>query len=187
MGSICNTWFTCWSSAGSFFTLHIVLTISDFFSLFVYSLTLMILYILMESDRAVQQRQPAENNEQREQVRGAEANRNGGEGRRQIEENQNHCVPENTNYPTENNERVRCLSSFFCISVLDKPSKIEFDNMLYISYSNVSLYLYWATPRVILTKCCFVNRVLKGQVKVEKEVIWTSQKIILRLSCNLSI
>ena len=96
----------------------------------------------MESDRAVQQRQPAENNEQREQVRGAEANRNGGEGRRQIEENQNHCVPENTNYPTENNERVSCLSSFFCISVLDKPAKIEFDNMLYISYSNVSLYVY---------------------------------------------
>ena len=123
MGSICNTRFTCWSSAGSFFTMHIVLTISDFFSLFVYSLTLMIFYILMESDRAVQQRQPAENNEQREQVRGAEANRNG-EGRRQIEENQNHCVPANTNYPTENNERVSCLNSFFCICWIN-PQKLN--------------------------------------------------------------
>ena len=31
----------------------------------------------MESERALQQRQPVGNNEQREQVRGAEANRNG--------------------------------------------------------------------------------------------------------------
>ena len=66
----------------------------------------MILYILMESERALQQRQPVGNNEQREQVRGAEANRNGGEGRRHTEENQNHSIPPNTNYPTENDERL---------------------------------------------------------------------------------
>ena len=62
-----------------------MLSIPDFFSLFVDFLTLMILYILMESERALQQRQPVGNNEQREQVRGAEANRNGGEGRRHTE------------------------------------------------------------------------------------------------------
>lgn len=43
--------------------LHILLTIQDFFSLFVEFLMLMILYILMESDRAVQQRQQAKINE----------------------------------------------------------------------------------------------------------------------------
>ena len=79
-----------------------MLTIPDFFSLFVDFLTLMILYILMESERAVQQRQPVGNNEQREQVRGAEVNRNG--ERRHIEENQNYSIPPNTNYPTENDE-----------------------------------------------------------------------------------
>ena len=52
----------------------------------------------MESDRAVQQRQPVGNNEQREQVRKSEANA-GNE-----DENQNHYVPPNTNYPTENDE-----------------------------------------------------------------------------------
>ena len=83
-----------------------MLSIPDFFSLFFGFLTLMILYILMESERAVQQRQPVGNNEQREQVRGAEANRNGGEGRRHTEENQNHSIPPNTNYPTENDERL---------------------------------------------------------------------------------
>ena len=83
-----------------------MLSIPDFFSLFVDFLTLMILCILMESERALQQRQPVGNNEQREQVRGAEANRNGGEGRRHIEENQNHSIPPNTNYPTENDERL---------------------------------------------------------------------------------
>ena len=79
-------------------------TIQDFFSRFVDFLTLMILYILMESDRAVQQRQPARINEQREQVRRLELNRNGGR-RRHMEENQNYCVPPNKNYPTENDER----------------------------------------------------------------------------------
>ena len=83
-----------------------MLSIPDFFSLFVDFLTLMILCILMESERALQQRQPVGNNEQREQVRGAEANRNGGEGRRHTEENQNHSIPPNTNYPTENDERL---------------------------------------------------------------------------------
>ena len=78
-----------------------MLSIPDFFSLFVDFLTLMILCILMESERAVQQRQPVGNNEQREQVRGAEVNRNG--ERRHIE-NQNHSIPPNTNYPTENDE-----------------------------------------------------------------------------------
>ena len=80
-----------------------MLTIQDFFSRFVDFLMLMILYILMESDRAVQLRQPARINEQREQVRRLELNRNG--GRRHMEENQNYCVPPNTNYPTENDER----------------------------------------------------------------------------------
>ena len=81
-----------------------MLTIQDFFSRFVDFLMLMILYILMESDRAVQQRQPARINEQREQVRRLELNRNGGR-RRHMEENQSYCVPPNTNYPTENDER----------------------------------------------------------------------------------
>ena len=81
-----------------------MLSIPDFFSLFVDFLTLMILYILMESERALQQRQPVGNNEQREQVRGAEANRNG--ERRHTEENQNHSIPPNTNYPTENDEQL---------------------------------------------------------------------------------
>ena len=81
-----------------------MLTIQDFFSRFVDLLMLMILYILMESDRAVQQRQPARINEQREQVRRLELNRNGGR-RRHMEENQNYCFPPNTNYPTENDER----------------------------------------------------------------------------------
>ena len=84
-----------------------MLSIPDFFSLFVDFLMLtwlMILYILMESERVVQQRQPVGNNEQREQVRRSEANRNG-EGRH-IEENQNYSIPPNTNYPTENDERL---------------------------------------------------------------------------------
>ena len=81
-----------------------MLSIPDFFSLFVDFLTLMILYILMESERALQQRQPVGNNEQREQVRGAEANRNG--ETRHTEENQNHSIPPNTIYPTENDERL---------------------------------------------------------------------------------
>ena len=68
-----------------------MLTIADFFSLFVDFLVLMILYILMENDRAVQQRQPVGNNEQREQVRKSEAN-TGNE-----DENQNHYIPPNTN------------------------------------------------------------------------------------------
>ena len=51
-----------------------MLTITDFFSLFVDFLMLMIFCILMEKDRAVQQRQPVGNNEQREQVRKSEAN-----------------------------------------------------------------------------------------------------------------
>ena len=76
-----------------------MLTIQDFFSLFAGFLRLIILYILMENDRAVQQRQLVGNNEQREQVRRAEVNTGKGE------ENQNHCVPPNTNYPTENDER----------------------------------------------------------------------------------
>ena len=75
-----------------------MLTFSDCFSLFVDFLMLMILYIQIESDRAVQQRQPVGNNEQREQVRKSEANA-GNE-----DENQNHYVPPNTNYPTENDE-----------------------------------------------------------------------------------
>ena len=90
--------------ARSWSILHIMLTIQDFFSLFVDFLMLIILYILMESGRAVQQRQPARINEQREQVRRSELNRSG-ERRRQREENQNYCVPPNTNYPTENDER----------------------------------------------------------------------------------
>ena len=81
-----------------------MLTIPDFFSLFVDFLMLMILCILMESERALQQGQPVGNNEQREQVRRSEANRNG-EGRH-IEENQNYSIPPNTNYPTENDERL---------------------------------------------------------------------------------
>ena len=77
-----------------------MLTLQDFFSLFVDVLMVMILCILMENDRAVQQRQPVGNNEeQREQVRRSEVNTGNGE------ENQNHCVPPNTNYPTENDER----------------------------------------------------------------------------------
>ena len=75
-----------------------MLTFSGCFSLFVDFLMLMILYILIENDRAVQQRQPVGNNEQREQVRKSEAN-TGNE-----DENQNHYVPPNTNYPTENDE-----------------------------------------------------------------------------------
>ena len=63
-----------------------MLTITDFFSLFVDFLMLMILCILMENDRAVQQRQPVGNNEQREQVRKSEAN-TGNE-----DENQNQYV-----------------------------------------------------------------------------------------------
>ena len=76
-----------------------MLTITDFFSLFVDFLILMIFYILMENGRVVQQRQPVGNNEQREQVRRSEVNTGNGE------ENQNHSVPPNTNYPTENDER----------------------------------------------------------------------------------
>ena len=75
-----------------------MLTISDCFSLFVNFLMLMILCILMENDRAVQQRQPVGNNEQREQVRKSQAN-TGNE-----DENQNHYVPPNTNYPPKNDE-----------------------------------------------------------------------------------
>ena len=76
-----------------------MLTIQDFFSLFVDFLILMIFYILMENGRVVQQRQPVGNNEQREQVRRSEVNTGNGE------ENQNHSVPPNKNYPTENDER----------------------------------------------------------------------------------
>ena len=76
-----------------------MLTIQDFFSLFVDFFILMIFYILMENGRVVQQRQPVGNNEQREQVRRSEVNTGNGE------ENQNHSVPPNTNYPTENDER----------------------------------------------------------------------------------
>ena len=76
-----------------------MLTIQDFFSLFVDFFILMIFYILMENGRVVQQRQPVGNNEQREQVRRAEVNTGNGE------ENQNHSVPPNKNYPTENDER----------------------------------------------------------------------------------
>ena len=76
-----------------------MLTITDFFSLFVDFLILMIFYILMENGRVVQRRQPVGNNEQREQVRRVEVNTGNGE------ENQNHSVPPNTNYPTENDER----------------------------------------------------------------------------------
>ena len=75
-----------------------MLTITDFFSLFVDFLMLMILCIPMENDRAVQQRQQVGNNEQREQVRKSQAN-TGNE-----DENQNHYVPPNTNYPTKNDE-----------------------------------------------------------------------------------
>ena len=53
----------------------------------------------MENGRVVQQRQPVGNNERREQVRRAKVNTGNGE------ENQNHSVPPNTNYPTENDER----------------------------------------------------------------------------------
>ena len=53
----------------------------------------------MENGRVVQQRQPVGNNEQREQVRRSEVNTGNGE------ENQNHSVPPNKNYPTENDER----------------------------------------------------------------------------------
>ena len=76
-----------------------MLTIQDFFSLFVDFFILMIFYILMENGRVVQQRQPVGNNEQREQVRRSEVNTGNGE------ENQNHSVPPNKNYPTENDER----------------------------------------------------------------------------------
>ena len=76
-----------------------MLTIQDFFSLFVDFLILMIFCILMENGRVVQQRQPVGNNEQREQVRRSEVNTGNGE------ENQNHSVPPNKNYPTENDER----------------------------------------------------------------------------------
>ena len=76
-----------------------MLTIQDFFSLFVDFLILMIFFILMENGRVVQQRQPVGNNEQREQVRRSEVNTGNGE------ENQNHSVPPNKNYPTENDER----------------------------------------------------------------------------------
>ena len=70
-----------------------MLTIQDFFSLFVDFLILMIFYILMENGRVVQQRQPVGNNEQREQVRRVEVNTG------------NHSVPPNKTYPTENDER----------------------------------------------------------------------------------
>ena len=76
-----------------------MLNIQDFFSLFVDFLILMIFCILMENGRVVQQRQPVGNNEQREQVRRSEVNTGNGE------ENQNHSVPPNKNYPTENDER----------------------------------------------------------------------------------
>ena len=76
-----------------------MLTIQDFFSLFVDFFILMIFCILMENGRVVQQRQPVGNNEQREQVRRSEVNTGNGE------ENQNHSVPPNKNYPTENDER----------------------------------------------------------------------------------
>ena len=68
-----------------------MLTIQDFFSLFVDFFILMIFYILMENGRVVQQRQPVGNNEQREQVRRAKVNTGNGE------ENQNHSVLPNTN------------------------------------------------------------------------------------------
>ena len=74
-----------------------MLTIQDFFSLFVDFLILMIFCILMENGKVVQQRQPVGNNEQ--QVRRVEVNTGNGE------ENQNHSVPQNKNYPTENDER----------------------------------------------------------------------------------
>ena len=73
-----------------------MLTIQDFFSLFVDFLVLMIFYILMENGRVVQQRQPVGNNEQREQVRRVEVNTGNGKKTK--------TMP-NTNYPTENDER----------------------------------------------------------------------------------
>ena len=76
-----------------------MLTISDFFSLFVDFLVLMILYILMESDKAVQQRQPVGNNEQREQVKRSEATDHRKRGRKPKP-----LRSANTNYPTENDE-----------------------------------------------------------------------------------
>ena len=74
----------------------------DFLVLLVFILLLMILYFLMEMDRAVRHRVAANNNEQRE-VRRPEFIRNM-EGRRR-RDNENYCVPHNRNRPTENDER----------------------------------------------------------------------------------
>ena len=50
------------------------------------------------------------------------------------------------------NNRVSCLSNFFCIF------RISLKKIVYISYSNVSLYVYSATQSVITAKCCFIIR-----------------------------
>ena len=65
----------------------------------------MILYFLMQGHRAVQQREPVENYEEREQARRLEQLNRNGERRRRREENENHTVPPNRNHPTENDER----------------------------------------------------------------------------------
>ena len=81
-----------------------MLTIQDFFSLFVDILLLVILYFLLQGDRAMQPREPVENYEEREQARRLEQLNRNGETRRRREENENHTVPPNKNRPTENDE-----------------------------------------------------------------------------------
>ena len=90
-------------------------SVQDFLVLLVVVLQLMILYFLMEINRAVRHRVTADNNEQ-PAVRRPEFIINV-QGRRRSD-NENHCVPPNGNRPTENdNARAKkwgsCLRAFF--------------------------------------------------------------------------
>ena len=61
----------------------------------------------MKGDRAGRQREPVENNEQREQVRGLEFIGDAERRQRRRMESENHTVPPNRKKrPTENDERL---------------------------------------------------------------------------------
>ena len=75
-------------------------TMQDFLVFLAVVFQLMILYFLMEMDKAVRHRVTADNNEQRA---GRPEFITNVQGRRR--DNENHCVPPNRNRPTENDER----------------------------------------------------------------------------------
>ena len=83
-------------------------SVQDFLVLLVVVLQLMILYFLMEINRAVRHRVTADNNEQPAVRPEFIINVQG----RRRSDNENHCVPPNGNRPTENdNARAKKWSS----------------------------------------------------------------------------